>query len=138
MTCKTYGFCRNNLPLTRNNLLHTSRNTSNCLRPSQKLSNKSYLRRTLRGRPSICSQSLATSNCKWMNCNILCLCFQYILSMFRQLGSTTTMREMFFLSCSFVGESMHDDSSLVFAYYKEGATDPTFLYFSCGLKEVKC
>ncbi|KAM7463079.1 hypothetical protein LguiA_031200 [Lonicera macranthoides] len=38
----------------------------------------------------------------------------------------------------FVGESMHDDSSLVFAYYKEGATDPTFLYFSSGLKEVKC
>ncbi|KAM7485079.1 hypothetical protein LguiA_001088 [Lonicera macranthoides] len=38
----------------------------------------------------------------------------------------------------FVGESMHDDSSLVFAYYKEGAADPTFLYFSCGLKEVKC
>ncbi|KAL4202760.1 hypothetical protein AMTRI_Chr02g265210 [Amborella trichopoda] len=38
----------------------------------------------------------------------------------------------------FVGESMHDDSSLVFAYYKEGATDPTFLYFAYGLKEVKC
>lgn len=38
----------------------------------------------------------------------------------------------------FVGESMHDDGSLVFAYYKEGATDPTFLYFAYGLKEVKC
>ncbi|XP_038974062.1 translationally-controlled tumor protein homolog isoform X2 [Phoenix dactylifera] len=38
----------------------------------------------------------------------------------------------------FVGESMHDDSSMVFAYYKEGATDPTFLYFAYGLKEVKC
>jgi hypothetical protein len=38
----------------------------------------------------------------------------------------------------FVGESMHDDSSLVFAYYKEGATDPTFLYFGPALKEVKC
>ncbi|CAI9118820.1 OLC1v1020444C2 [Oldenlandia corymbosa var. corymbosa] len=38
----------------------------------------------------------------------------------------------------FVGESMGDDSSLVFAYYKEGATDPTFLYFGVGLKEVKC
>ncbi|KAJ6305934.1 hypothetical protein OIU78_021297 [Salix suchowensis] len=38
----------------------------------------------------------------------------------------------------FVGESMHDDSSLVLAYYKEGATDPTFLYFAHGLKEVKC
>lgn len=39
---------------------------------------------------------------------------------------------------SFVGESMHDDGSLVFAYYKDGATDPTFLYFAYGLKEVKC
>ncbi|KMT14227.1 hypothetical protein BVRB_4g075860 [Beta vulgaris subsp. vulgaris] len=38
----------------------------------------------------------------------------------------------------FVGESMGDDAGLVFAYYKEGATDPTFLYFSHGLKEVKC
>ena len=38
----------------------------------------------------------------------------------------------------FVGESMHDDGGLVFAYYKDGATDPTFLYFSHGLKEVKC
>ncbi|OAY42322.1 translationally-controlled tumor protein homolog [Manihot esculenta] len=38
----------------------------------------------------------------------------------------------------FVGESMHDDSSLVFAYYKEGSTEPTFLYFAYGLKEIKC
>ena len=38
----------------------------------------------------------------------------------------------------FVGESMHDDGSLVFAYYKDGATDPTFLYFGHGLKEIKC
>lgn len=37
---------------------------------------------------------------------------------------------------SFVGESMHDDGSLVFAYYKEGDTDPTFIYFAYGLKEV--
>jgi hypothetical protein len=27
---------------------------------------------------------------------------------------------------------------LVLAYYKEGATDPTFLYFGHALKEVKC
>ncbi|MFS7943005.1 putative translationally controlled tumor protein [Helianthus anomalus] len=26
----------------------------------------------------------------------------------------------------FVQESMHDDTSMVFAYYKEGATDPVF------------
>ncbi|XP_019181286.1 PREDICTED: translationally-controlled tumor protein homolog [Ipomoea nil] len=38
----------------------------------------------------------------------------------------------------FVGEGMGDDSTLVFAYYKDGATDPTFLYFAHGLKEVKC
>lgn len=38
----------------------------------------------------------------------------------------------------FVGESMQDDASLVFAYYKEGKSDPTFLYFKDALKEVKC
>nr|AFJ04518.1 translationally controlled tumor protein [Vernicia fordii] len=38
----------------------------------------------------------------------------------------------------FVGESMHDDACLVFAFYKDGATDPTFLYFAYALKEVKC
>ncbi|CAM6084171.1 unnamed protein product [Calypogeia fissa] len=38
----------------------------------------------------------------------------------------------------FVGESMHDDCSLVFAYYKEGKADPTFVYFADALKEVKC
>ncbi|CAK8572468.1 unnamed protein product [Lathyrus sativus] len=38
----------------------------------------------------------------------------------------------------FVGESMHDDGSLVFAYYKDGATDPTFIYIAHGLKEIKC
>lgn len=40
--------------------------------------------------------------------------------------------------CSFVGESMGDDACLVFAYYKDGAADPTFLYFAYALKEVKC
>lgn len=39
---------------------------------------------------------------------------------------------------SFVGESMKDEASVVFAYYKDGATNPTFLYFSHGLKEIKC
>ncbi|OIS97733.1 PREDICTED: translationally-controlled tumor protein homolog [Nicotiana attenuata] len=38
----------------------------------------------------------------------------------------------------FVGESMADDTGMVFAYYKDGATDPTFLYLAHGLKEVKC
>ncbi|RZR82752.1 hypothetical protein BHM03_00009247, partial [Ensete ventricosum] len=42
------------------------------------------------------------------------------------------------LSGSFVGESMQDNGSMVFANYKEGATDPTFLYLALGLKEVKC
>jgi hypothetical protein len=39
---------------------------------------------------------------------------------------------------SFVGESIKDDSSLVFAYYKDGAANPTFMYFGDALKEVKC
>ncbi|KAJ7980279.1 Translationally-controlled tumor protein-like [Quillaja saponaria] len=38
----------------------------------------------------------------------------------------------------FVGESMHDDATVVFAYYKDGATDPTFIYLGLALKEVKC
>ncbi|KAG6508970.1 translationally-controlled tumor protein homolog [Zingiber officinale] len=38
----------------------------------------------------------------------------------------------------FVGEGMHDDASVVLAYYKDGAVDPTFLYFAYGLKEIKC
>ncbi|KAL5721777.1 hypothetical protein ACHQM5_005378 [Ranunculus cassubicifolius] len=38
----------------------------------------------------------------------------------------------------FVGESMADDGVVVLAYYKEGAIDPTFLYFAHGLEEVKC
>ncbi|XVF38732.1 hypothetical protein REPUB_Repub20aG0127000 [Reevesia pubescens] len=42
------------------------------------------------------------------------------------------------LTPNFVGESMHDDGCLVFAYYKEGVVDPTFLYFACALKEVNC
>ncbi|XP_051152771.1 translationally-controlled tumor protein homolog [Andrographis paniculata] len=38
----------------------------------------------------------------------------------------------------FVGESMADNAGMVFAYYKEGANNPTFLYIAPGLKEVKC
>eukprot|EP01018_Ginkgo_biloba_P018004 Gb_01285 [translate_table: standard] len=38
----------------------------------------------------------------------------------------------------FVGESMKDDGTMVFAFYKEGKTDPTFIYFRDSLKEVKC
>ncbi|KAK6911597.1 Translationally controlled tumor protein [Dillenia turbinata] len=34
--------------------------------------------------------------------------------------------------------SKHDDGSLVFAYYKDGASDPNFIYFAYGLKEIKC
>jgi hypothetical protein len=40
--------------------------------------------------------------------------------------------------CNFVGENMKDDSSIVFAYYKEGKTNPTFLYFVDALKKIKC
>lgn len=45
---------------------------------------------------------------------------------------------LFMFLCSFVGEGMHDDATVVFAYYKEGSTDPTFIYIAYGLKEVKC
>ncbi|KAA3461402.1 Leucine-rich repeat family protein [Gossypium australe] len=31
-----------------------------------------------------------------------------------------------------------NDGCLVFAYYKDGAVDPTFVYFSYALNEVKC
>ncbi len=58
-----------------------------------------------------------------------------------RLGSFEVVVDVLFVvGCggSFVGESMKDDSSLVFAYYKEGATNPTFLYFADALKEVKC
>ncbi|THF96618.1 hypothetical protein TEA_004271 [Camellia sinensis var. sinensis] len=37
----------------------------------------------------------------------------------------------------FVGEGMHDDSTLVFAYYKDGATDPTFLERSKATRDTK-
>ncbi|MBA0875576.1 hypothetical protein Goshw_002839 [Gossypium schwendimanii] len=36
----------------------------------------------------------------------------------------------------FIGESTHDDGCLVFAYYKDGAVDPTFVYFSYALNEA--
>ncbi|CAL8166326.1 unnamed protein product [Prunus armeniaca] len=39
---------------------------------------------------------------------------------------------------SFAGESMHDDGSIVFAFYKEGATDPTIIHLAYGLKEIVC
>jgi hypothetical protein len=35
-------------------------------------------------------------------------------------------------------ESMKDDGTMAFAYYKDGKSDPTFLYFGDALKEVKC
>ena len=33
---------------------------------------------------------------------------------------------------------MNQEGSIVFAYYKDGAANPTFIYFKDGLKEVKC
>ena len=38
---------------------------------------------------------------------------------------------------SFTGQSMREDGAPVFAYYKEGSTNPTFVYFRDGLKKVK-
>ncbi len=40
--------------------------------------------------------------------------------------------------CSFLGESMNPEASLAFAYYKEGAADPTFLFIKYALQEEKC
>ncbi|EFH55778.1 hypothetical protein ARALYDRAFT_902571 [Arabidopsis lyrata subsp. lyrata] len=46
----------------------------------------------------------------------------------------------YFNECdNFVGESMEgEEGSLVLAYYREAATNPTFLYLAYGLKEIKC
>ncbi len=44
---------------------------------------------------------------------------------------------MLALACSFFGESMDTEASLCFAYYKDGAADPTFLFFKHGLDEQK-
>ncbi|CAI5972678.1 unnamed protein product [Closterium sp. NIES-64] len=35
----------------------------------------------------------------------------------------------------FVGESLNLEGSIVYAYYKDGAANPTFIYFKDGLKE---
>ncbi|THG03960.1 hypothetical protein TEA_027630 [Camellia sinensis var. sinensis] len=63
---------------------------------------------------------------------------KFLLSKLSDLQLGGNLMKLNMLFCSFVGESMHDDSTIVFAYYKDGATDPTFLYFGHGLKEVKC
>ncbi|CAI5522629.1 unnamed protein product [Closterium sp. Naga37s-1] len=36
----------------------------------------------------------------------------------------------------FVGDSMNSEGSIAYAYYKDGAANPTFIYFKDGLKEV--
>ena len=38
----------------------------------------------------------------------------------------------------FTGPSMDPDATMVFAYYKEGASAPTFIYFKDAMKEIKC
>lgn len=39
--------------------------------------------------------------------------------------------------CSFMGESTDPEGTLVYAYYSEGAENPTFLYPKYALKERK-
>ena len=39
--------------------------------------------------------------------------------------------------CSFTGESMDPDGTLAYAYYKEGASNPTFLFPKYALKATK-
>lgn len=38
----------------------------------------------------------------------------------------------------FLGESFDMSGSMAYAYYKEGSSEPTFLFFKDALKEVKC
>eukprot|EP00884_Botryococcus_braunii_P017534 jgi/Botrbrau1/4464/Bobra.0348s0047.3 len=38
----------------------------------------------------------------------------------------------------FIGESAEPDGTLVYAYYKDGATNPTFLFPAYALVEQKC
>eukprot|EP01025_Chloroclados_australasicus_P030288 TRINITY_DN303_c0_g2_i1.p3 TRINITY_DN303_c0_g2~~TRINITY_DN303_c0_g2_i1.p3 ORF type:complete len:168 (-),score=31.57 TRINITY_DN303_c0_g2_i1:264-767(-) len=38
----------------------------------------------------------------------------------------------------FLGESMNPDGTMLYCYYAEGATEPTFLIPVLALKEVKC
>lgn len=41
-------------------------------------------------------------------------------------------------ACSFTGESMDPDATLVYAYYRDGASEPTFLYPKYAMEEMKC
>jgi hypothetical protein len=61
-----------------------------------------------------------------------------LLVPFSEMKNSLLVRLICLIFHSFVGEGMHDDGGLVFVYYKDGATDPTFLYFAHGLKEIKC
>lgn len=38
----------------------------------------------------------------------------------------------------FTGESMNTEASLAYAYYKDGASNPTFLFPKYALEEMKC
>ncbi len=39
---------------------------------------------------------------------------------------------------SFLGESMDPESTMAYAYYREGAASPTFLFCKYALDAVKC
>ena len=41
-------------------------------------------------------------------------------------------------ACSFTGESMDPEQTLLYAYYADGKAEPTFLYPKFALKEEKC
>ena len=40
--------------------------------------------------------------------------------------------------CSFTTEGMDPETTMIYAYYKEGTSSPTFLYPLYALKEEKC
>lgn len=41
-------------------------------------------------------------------------------------------------TCSFLGESMDPESTMAYAYYREGAASPTFLFCKYALDGIKC
>jgi Translationally controlled tumour protein len=55
-----------------------------------------------------------------------------------QVSSVVTLIVLAYPSCSFTSESMDPESTMVYAYYDEGSSSPTFLYPKYALKEEKC
>lgn len=61
-----------------------------------------------------------------------------MLQSIAHLPLVLALPEVALAHCSFTGESMDPDGSLAYAYYKEGASQPTFLFPKYALKGTKC